>query len=213
MKRWLTKNLGLKMLTLTLSIAIWVFITQRGQSEIPFEVPLEYKNIPKGFEITKRGATTVNIHIQGQEKIVKNLNPRDISVYIDMSKAMEGERIFYISKETIKIPSSLTVNKINPTYVKVTLEKTKTRTVGIKPLITGTPENGYYVRGVRVSPEKVVIEGVESVLKKIAFIKTEPVDVSNKNSTFVSDIPLSYEGTNVKPHIEIVQVTVTIGGK
>ncbi|VAX32354.1 hypothetical protein MNBD_NITROSPIRAE02-1734, partial [hydrothermal vent metagenome] len=47
------KNLGLKVLALCLAIILWFLISGRGVSEITLEVPIEYINIPPGYEIVK----------------------------------------------------------------------------------------------------------------------------------------------------------------
>ncbi len=213
MKNIITKDPGFKVLALVFALTLWFFVTLKGQSEITIEVPLEYKNIPAGFEITKKDVSTVNIAVQGQERIVKNLNQKDISIYIDMSNAKEGEGVYYLRKEDIRIPPILTVNEVSPASAKVILEKTVGKRVVIKPLITGTPLEGYYVKGLSVSPPAVEIVGAQSLIQKMTSIKTDLIDVSNKNASFEENVRISFEGKNIKAQRERVTVRIVIEGE
>ena len=97
-------NLGLKVLAVLLSIALWVFATSHGLSEVSLDVPLELKNIPSGLELVSHSAKVVSLSIRGQERLIRNIRPSDIRVSVDMSKAKKGESTYPINKKTIRLP-------------------------------------------------------------------------------------------------------------
>ncbi len=213
MKKWFTNNLLLKVLSLILSIVLWFFIIMRGQSEISIKLPIKYKNIPKGLVINKADVNTISVNVQGQERSIENLRPEDAGIFIDMSKAKKGKTIYYIQKDDVKIPPIFIIKDISPLSIKLTLEEKTSKEITIKPVITGTPVKGYYVKGVKVSPENVVIEGAKSLLEKIVFLKTESVDVSNEDSTFEKDVKLVYNRDNIKSQSEVVRVKIILKGE
>lgn len=212
-KKLFFENLGLKIVAVLLSLVLWVFVTSRGQSEMAIDVPLEFKNIPKGIEMVNQSVKVVSLNIKGQERFIKNIKPLEIGVYIDLSKAKKGESIYYINKDNIKLPRAITVTNITPSYVKVITEETVTKTVKIRPVIVGTPEEGFYVKSVNVTPETTVIEGVGSEVRKVNSIKTEPIDITGLNETFTQALKLDIAGMNIRTEKNDIKVKVVIAGK
>jgi YbbR domain-containing protein len=213
MKKLIFENLGLKIAAVLLSAVLWIFVTSRGQSEISLDVPLEFRNIPAGFEMVNHSSKTINLNIRGQERLIKNVKTAEIRVYVNLSKAKKGEGIYYIDRDEIKLPRAITVTNINPSSIKVTIEETISKTVKVFPVVIGEPERGYFVKSVDVVPQYVVIEGVRSEVTKIGNIKTEPIDISAFNKSFSQDLKIDLTGRNVRSKINDVVVKVVIGAR
>lgn len=213
MRKFFLDNLVLKIAAVLLSVALWFFATSRGQSEISIDVPLVFRNIPSGIEMVNNNIKTISLNIKGQERLIKNIKLSDIVIYIDLSKAKKGKSIYYITRDNIKLPHSLTVLNINPSSVKVIIEDTITKTVKVMPVIIGEPEKGYYVKSVEVAPEIVVIEGVSSEVRRFNTIKTESLDITGSNETLTQELKLDLTGKNIRTKINDIKVKVIIGGK
>lgn len=213
MRNFFLDNLGLKIAAVLLSVALWFFATSRGQSEISIDVPLVFRNIPSGLEMVNNNIKTISLNIEGQERLIKNIKLSDIGIYIDLSKAKKGKSIYYVTRDNIKLPHSLTVLNINPSSVKVIIEDTITKTVKVRPVIIGEPEKGYYVKSVEVAPQIVVIEGVSSEVRRFNTIKTEALDITGSNETFTQELKLDLTGKNIRTKINDIKVKVVIGGK
>src|SRR4030042_3516539 len=158
MKKIILENLGLKLTAVFLSIVLWIFVTSRGQSEISFDVPIEFKDIPQGLEIVTHSVKVISLNMRGQERLLKNIKPADISVSLDLSKAKKGEGTYYVHREDIRLPHAITVSNFNPSNVKVTTEETVKKTVKVIPIVTGDPERGFSVKFVSVIPPIVEID-------------------------------------------------------
>lgn len=210
MKKLLFENLGLKITAVLLSVLLWLFATSRGLSEIALDIPLEFRDIPLGLELMSHSVKIVSLNIKGQERIIRNMRPSDIRVFIDLSKAKTGEGVYSINKNTIKLPSTVTVTNISPSYVKVLLEESVTKTVHVRPVIVGTPESGFYVKSISVIPENVVIEGAKSKVTIVDKIKTETLDITDFKETFTRDLELNTAGINIRTKTKGVTVKVVI---
>jgi YbbR domain-containing protein len=210
MKKIALENLGLKLTAVFLSIVLWIFVTSRGQSEISFDVPIEFKDIPPGLEIVNHSVKVVSLNMRGQERLLKNTKPADISVSLDLSKAKKGESTYYIHREDIRLPHAITVTNVNPSNVKVTTEETVKKTVKIIPLVTGEPEMGFSLKSVSVIPRNVEIEGIRPEIARINTLKTEPLDVTGMNETFTQDLKLDLTGRIVRTKTATVTVQVVI---
>ena len=213
MKKFLVENLGLKIAAILLSIVLWFFVTSRGQSEISIDVPLELKNMPQGLELVNHMTKTVNLNIKGQERFIKNVSASNVRVSLDLSKAKRGEGTYYINREDIKLPRSITVTNINPPSVRVTTEETASKTVKVVPVIVGEPQKGYYFKSAEVLPDTIFIEGVRSEIAKVSALKTEPLDITGLNETVVQNLRIDTTGRNIRTKIPDVRVSVEIGGR
>jgi len=213
MKKFLVENLGLKIAAILLSIVFWFFVTSRGQSEISIDVPLELKNMPQGLELVNHETKTVNLNIRGQERFIKNVSALNVRVPLDLSKAKRGEGTYYINREDIKLPRSITVTSISPPSVRVTTEETASKAVKVVPVIVGEPQKGFYLKSAGVFPETIVIEGVRSEIAKVSALKTEPLDITGFNERVTQDLRIDITGRNIRTKITDVRVDVEIGGR
>ncbi|MBF0555653.1 MAG: hypothetical protein HQK96_14075 [Nitrospirae bacterium] len=213
MKKFFTENTDLKLITLVLSLILWFIVTLKGQSEVIMELPVEYRNIPKGVEITKTSAKFVNVSIKGQEKIVKNLLPKDINVFVDLSKVKQGETMFYFTKDNVKLPPSLTLVKINPSNIIVHTEEVFTMSMPVKPIIKGEPKKGFAISDITVIPDEISVEGARQALNKLEYIETEPVNVKGADAAFEKSVRLVLKDRSLIYQNDVVKIKIIIVGE
>jgi YbbR domain-containing protein len=213
MKNLLFHNFGLKIAAVLLSMVLWLFVTSRGQSEMSLDVPIEFKNIPAGLEMVSNSAKTVSLNIRGQERFIQYLKLSNIRVPLDLGKAKKGEGIYYINRDDITLPNTVTVTNINPTSVKIVFEETKTKIVKVIPVIIGQPARGYAVKSSTVEPQTVTIEGIQSETARVTLLKTEPFDVTDMNETVTQSGRLDLTGRKIRVKNDTVEIKIMIGPK
>ena len=212
MKKFLFKNFSLKIASLLLAIILWIIASSRGQSEIFIDVPLEFTNMPSGLEMIHSTNKTISLNIKGPEKYINHIKPADIRATIDLSNTKKGESTYYVTKDNIQLPRSITLLNISPSSVTVTTEKTVTKTVRVIPVITGKPELGYTLQATAVVPKDIEIEGIQSEVRKIRDVKTESLDITGAKETFAQEVKLDLRGINVRAKPNSVTITVLISG-
>jgi YbbR domain-containing protein len=210
MKKLLTENLGLKISAVLISVFLWFFVTSRGQSEITLDIPLTLTNIPADIGVVSSSVKTVSVTLSGHERPMKNLKASDVRVYVDLSKAKKGDDVVNINKDDIRLPYALTVTNITPSTVRIKLDETASKTVLVKPVLTGEPMTGFFVSSVRVEPKSVVIKGLKSDVRRVRIVKTEPLDITYSNKTITQELTIDTGGINVVPDADTVKVTITI---
>ncbi len=204
------ENLGLKSSAVVLAVILWFFVVSRGQTEISLNVPVELTNIPAGLEIARRSANSVNIVFRTYESLGRNIRQENVRVAIDVGKARRGEGILTIKKDDVKAPFGTTILKIEPSTVKVVFEETLSKKVAVKPDIAGSPEAGYYIKGIEVRPEEIVIEGPKSEVRKITTLKTEPIDVTGLKEDFRQEVAIELPNANIRSKADRADVSVRI---
>jgi YbbR domain-containing protein len=210
MKELLLDNLGLKISAILIAIFLWLFVTSQGQSEIFFEIPIEFKNIPVGLGIASDGKKTVQVTIRGQELMIKNIRPSDARVYVDLGNAKAGKDTYYIDKDDIKLPYAAKVLNVQPSSLQIRLDETISKIVTIKPTISGLPEKGFSVNTIRVEPATLSVQGLRSEIMKIRELRTEPMDITGLRETTSQSLNIDTRGANIKPEFNKVKVTAII---
>ncbi|MDA8104651.1 MAG: CdaR family protein [Nitrospiraceae bacterium] len=213
MRKLLLENAGLKISAILLSVLLWFFVTSRGQSEMSLQIPIEFKNIPVGLGIVNTSAKSVNVTVRGQERLMKSVKSSDIRVFIDLSKAKKGEGNYHINSDDVRLPYAMSVANVDPSAVKILLDETAVKSVRVDPVVSGTPEQGFYVKSVQVDPKTIVVRGLKTELRRIAEVKTDVMDISGMNETTTQELNIDVAGANIKPDTSTVKVTVVIGGK
>jgi len=210
MKNLLSSNLGIKILSLVLAISMWIFVTYRGQSEMAIDVPIGFKNVPKGLELLRESAKTVTLNLRGQESLLKSLRPMDINVVIDLSNAKRGEATYYLDKNAVIVPGTVDILRVEPTTVRVVLDESMVKTFPVKASIIGSPEKGFRITSVDVKPSTVTVEGAKTELERIAVLRTEAVDVSGFDSDIKETVRLNINGRNIRTRTPEVTVIIAI---
>ncbi|MEJ2684212.1 MAG: CdaR family protein [Candidatus Sulfobium sp.] len=212
MRRLFFGNISLKISAVLLSVFLWLFVTSRGQSEISLEVPLEFKNIPAGYGIVTASTKAVNVTIRGQERLMKSLQPADVRVSVDLTKAKTGKATYYINKDDVRLPYAMSVMNVAPSSLKLDIEETVTKSVRIRPTVIGIPAKGYFIKSIDVQPQTVEIRGLRSEVEKIRELRTDVIDVSGLTATAEKDVSIDGAGANVKMNMVTVKVTIVISG-
>lgn len=212
MRKLLFENIGIKISSVILAMILWFFVTSKGQSEISMDIPLELKNIPQGLESVKQNSKPITISIKGQERLLRNLKPADVRVYLDLSKAKKGKGTYYIDNNDVKLPPTMSVTSLNPSSIAVTLEDTVIKTVLVSPVVSGTPKSGAFLSAVDVKPKMVTIEGVRSEVDRVKILKTEPIDITDAEESFSQDARIDTTGRNIRTEVQEVSVKVIIKG-
>jgi len=213
MRKLLSENLGLKISAVLLSSLLWFFVTSRGQSEMSLEITPEFKNVPVALGIVNSSVKTVVVTIRGQERLMKNVKPSDVRVFVDLGKAKKGEGTYYLNTNDIKLPYAMTVTNISPISLRIRLDETISKAVMVVPAITGAPEKGFYVKSVVVEPSSVVIQGLKNEVRKTNELRTEALDISGLKETSTQELNIDTSGINVKTEVNAVKVIVEIAGR
>lgn len=209
-KERVLENIWLLLFAFLTSVSLWFFMTYKGQSEIIMEAVLEYKNIPNGLAISRQNIKKVNLNIKGHERLMKNLSQSNIRVIVDLANAKQGDNTLYFDKENVVIPKMIKVLRIEPAFVKITLEEFLSKTFPVRVRLVGSPEKGYFIQSTKVEPSSVIVEGSKADISKIRGIETEPIEISGLDSDLSIDARLSSGSRNIRIEPSEVKATIII---
>ncbi len=209
MKDFLTKNIWLKIASLVLATALWIFVILSGRTEITMDVPVVYTGLKQQLDMMD-SLEKVNISIEGQRSLLKNIRRGEIRAVIDLSETKSGRSFFTLTKENFKLSKTLMLTNIDPETISVTIESELKKRIPVKPVIVGRPEKGFTIFDIKVVPENIVIEGPKSLIMKLYSVKTEPIDINGLNTDLQYKANLDLENSTIRKKINKVEVHITV---
>lgn len=211
-KNILTKNIVLKVASLIMAVILWFFVILSGRSGLMIDIPVMYVNTPPELEVTDF-PRTVSINIEGQDRLLKNLKENDISAVVDLRDAKTGRNFYTLTPENIKMPKTLEVINIDPQTISLTVEKQYRKMVSVQPAIEGRPEQGFVIFDIKVEPETLLLEGPRTIVSKISNVKTEPIDITGLNRSFLYKAKLNLPNSGLRANVQKVDVHIEVKQK
>ena len=175
------------LVALIAAFLLWyVLAADRGEniSVRSIKSPLNLSNIPRDLEIvTSSVPETVSLQLKGP--LHRTLDPtRPPEVLLDLSEARPGISSFEITESDIPLlPADVQVVSVDPPSINLEFERLETRLVPIRPVLEGTPNEGYVVTGVRVVPSRFTIQGPESLVLGLEHIDTSPISIEEASGS------------------------------
>lgn len=223
MRKKLTKNLGLKILSLFVAIFLWIIIINVNDPMIEDDfnnIPVtkinenELKQNDKTYEVLS--GETVDVTLRGRRTLIQSLKNSDIQAVADLSQ-LSVVNATIIDVSVPKYGELIEVKKQSPSTMKVSLENLNVKQFQIKIVTNGTAANGYYVIEKLASPNIILVTGAESVVKQIKEVVVE-VDVTNARASFQrTAVPKVYDNNGklldsdkISLNFEEVEVTVNL---
>lgn len=195
-----TNDLFLMILSGCLSIFLWLWVAAEERSEIIVSVPLEYRNLPKDYEITSKGEllSKVNVWVKGSTATIKNLQPSEVSVWLNLEDVRPGERYIELTTDNVRVPYGFSVLRISPSRMNLRIEQTARKVVPVVPTIEGNPPEGYTLNGVNVTPSQMEVLGPSSAVHSVRRVITETIDVTNLTRDHQETVKAGVENASVR---------------
>lgn len=196
-------NLGLKIFSLLLAVGLWLAVARDPVAEVAVDVPIEFHRIPENLEINTESVPSAQVRVRGPSRLIHRLQPGDVHVQVDLAEAKPGERTFDLTAQQVSYPRDLSVVQVVPSQFHVVLDTRMTRTVEIRPRVTGRFATGLRIGRVLASPAIVTISGPRARVEAVEAATTDPVDASGvvTSQTFSTNVYVA------DPLIQIVHPT------
>jgi YbbR domain-containing protein len=177
-QRIFVHNIGLKLVSMLLAIGLWTVVSRDPIAEVEMKVPIEFHNLPDNLEIDSASFTEAQIRVRGPERVIHRLQAADLHAEIDLASVQSGERTFDLTSRQVRVPQDLEVVQIIPGQFHLSFDNRETRTVEVRPRVTGNFASGFRVKQVTADPSSVMITGPRRRVEAVEDATTDPVDVS-----------------------------------
>ena len=198
MKKNLTKNIPLKIMSVVVGILVWLIVVNVDNPIVTKGFVISDVQIINEAYVDQLGEmvmqddseNTVRVYITGERKTVNRLTSSDIKAVADLQQAESTDT------DPVMIPITATCSGILPENIRVSpqnlsvhLEKKVTKEFAIN-VSSGDSKaaQGMEIASLTANPEKVRITGPESLVAKIDSVS---VDVSSKVDGIAQDTTIS----------------------
>lgn len=178
LQRVFVHNAGIKIVSVLLAIGLWQVVARDPVEEVEMKVPIEFRNLPDNLEIDSASFTEAQLRVRGPERVIHRLRPADVRAEVNLSDVHPGERTFDLTSRQIHVPQDLEVVQIIPGQFHLSFDIRETRTVEVRPRVTGNFAGGVHIARIMADPPNVVITGPRRHVEAVEAATTDPVDVS-----------------------------------
>lgn len=203
MKNKLTNNLGLKILSVFISFALWLIVVNyddpvisNSYSGIQVEIVNEDALSSQGkvYEVLN-GTDTVNVTVTGPRSVIDSISRENIRAVADMQD-LTLMNTLQIQLSTNKNFDQLDGIKGDHVSVELNIENLTVTHFPINLVVNGTPADGYIVGDISSNQNTVRVSGPESVVSTI--VRAEcAVNVNGRTSDITTSAEIRlYDGDN-----------------
>ncbi len=167
--------------------------------------------IPSGLDIGQPTLSATATVISGAASLVNRVVEAQARTNVDASGIDINRTVDLLPVDSAGNPV-LQVDLV-PATVRVSLvifTNRQTRSVPVRPVVTGTPAVGFEIASVIVSPLVVSIKGSVAGLTALEYADTAPVVITGASSAVTLDVPLQLPDGIQAPGVATVRVTVTL---
>ena len=164
--------------SLLLALFFWstLIIAQGEMLEKVVTAPVEFTASPPNLVLVGDKDKNVRLHLSGPKSDLNAVNLMELSVKLDLSKAVAGKQSFMITADNLRLPRNINLRDVVPSSIELTLAEIIEQEVHIKPQLLGKLPGGLKIVSMTVLPEKVMIlSPIASKKDKVFSLITTPI--------------------------------------
>lgn len=176
-----TENIGLKLLSLAFALGLFAYL--HGQEDlqqrtIPVGVVLRLPPDDLKRELMTPLPASIHVTLRGSARAIDRLLQSGVApVEIDLRKGERDDIAF--DSNMFSFPADVEVAIIDPPTIHLEWQDVVARRIPIQASITGTPADGYIVKGEpNVEPAHIEASGPENLIEVVQFARAAAFDVT-----------------------------------
>lgn len=202
MRKMLTNNIGLKIVSVIASIFLWMVIVNvddpvisRSYTGIQVEVINEdaVTGENKTYEIVD-GSDTISVVVSAKRSVIENMSRDYIRATADL-KQLSFMNTVPIELKSIRYSDQIESIVSRTTNVQVEIEDRKDKQIKVKVNTVGKVTDGYVVGDIKPNVNVVTVSGPESVIEKVSEA-TVTVSLDGMNETFTNSSKVQLWGSD-----------------
>lgn len=208
-----TRLSALRLMALGLAILLWVFVTVERRGERPAEKVVEATvtyNPPPAMVILDPEAK-VRVRLRGSERAIRRVNPYQIDVQVEVDEPVVGLHEVQLRPENVLMPEGLEVASLEPSVLRVRLDREVRRLLPVEVPLTGEPAAGARLEGrPRVQPERVLASGPSNLVSALDRLRANPISLDGHAFSFEEATLLLSPDPLVQLQPQVVSVYVPL---
>jgi hypothetical protein len=189
-----------KAISLAAATLLFFFYRYSTLEERSLSVPLKL-NLPAGLAVATPYPKSVRVTLRGKAEGISGILEDDITVSGDLRR-FDAEGRYRLPLRVTRAAGALKIAplivRVEPSELRLVLEKEAVRSVKVVPVIKGLPAHGYELAQYGISPNNVEVSGPRTAVQAFGQVSTEEVDVTGSSEDFSLEVPLARENPLVR---------------
>jgi YbbR domain-containing protein len=177
----------LRLISVSIALALWLFVTVEHRGERPAEKVVESTvtyNPPPGI-IIMNPVERVVVRLRGGDRAIRHLNPVLVDVQVELRGQEKGMVEVQLLTENVLTPEGIEVVSIEPNSLQLHLDEETRRLLPVRARLVGEPADDAEVVGrPRVSPPQVLVHGPATLVGTLDYLETSPVNLDGRRQDF-----------------------------
>ncbi len=153
-----TRNLGWKLLSLLIAVALWIAVAREPEVATSLSVPVDFKNMRDDLDIAGNLPDRVRLEVRGPSGSLTRDNLSAVAVVLDLSDAHSGERTYSIRGRNLNLPTGVVFYRAVPSQLTLRFSQLVVKEEPVQPLFVNMPA-GYRVANQQFNPARVRVRG------------------------------------------------------
>ncbi|MCB0404093.1 MAG: diadenylate cyclase [Bdellovibrionales bacterium] len=159
-----------------ISFSLWLGFARPTQLvQRMVEVPIVYRNLPKGWEARPPAPSHVKVTLLGPEGPVIGIDAAQLAASLDLEGVVPGEQTLVIGEQGLDLPRRVRIKGIDPSAIRVAAYQTTEHETAVRIQWTESNFRNPSSRAYTLEPKKVQLR-IPSNVDAPDFLETEPVD-------------------------------------
>lgn len=193
MKKALTNNLGLKLLSLLIAFGIWLVVVNIDDPVISTSYSGVKVDIINGNSLTEKGKTYeildgtdyINVTITGKRSVVESIGKENIYAIADIQDLSIMDTV-EIKLSTNKNSDQIDSIKSTTSSLQLNIENLKEIHLPINVVVSGEPAEGYIAGDINTNQNTIRVSGPESIINEISYAEAE-VNIGGRTSDITTN--------------------------
>lgn len=209
-----TKEWILKFISFVMAVLLWSIVGGEEKVDKNVLIPLEVINLPRDLVVSNQFKKDIEVTVNGPRSVIAEISKMSITRTIDLTDSKPGSQVIDISVESIKMPRGVSVERVQPSSIVLSLDKLISKDLPIKPVTGGRVAQGYILKKLTIDPDVIQINGPQSQLTRVEGLQTKEINLGGLKATSQLQVPLDLAPDIVELIGETsVTVNVDIGMK
>ena len=192
-QRLLSKSWFLKGLSLCLAVMLWYFVGSDDTVDKNVMIPIEIINLPRDLVISNQFKKEIEVTVSGPRSLILEMTNRAITRQVDLSSATPGTMVISNTNNSIPVPRGITVLRVQPASVILSLDKLIQKHFPVKPIVSGKIEAGYILKRMKMDPEVITITGPQTILSQMDELRTHEIVIDGLSESQQRQVPLKLD--------------------
>lgn len=177
---WVTRNAGLKLAALTLSVLLYSWV--HGSEDVRRSVDIDILVIPpsdaSGRILTSEVPPRVRLTLHGSRSAINSMVSASLPP-VELDLRHGDLDVYYFSEEQFDLPAGVSLTQMAPASIPLSWEQRVERQVPVEVERVGELRNGLILTApLTPTPRTLGVVGPESAVDGLSVLMTAPIDMS-----------------------------------